>query len=119
MSQRNEQRYAMSSDTSHRSNQRRTFSVAARTGDSPTTPPDSSSWASAGPDLLRQSSETLAGRIAYYGLPPLNVGETGTDAMGKLWSRGGFSSSFLAPDDTRGLVWRNAFIRTFLEGDLL
>ena len=73
---------------------------------------------SAGPGLLRQSSETLAGRIAYYELPPLNVGETGTNAVGKLWSRGGFPSSFLAPDDTRSLVWRNAFIRTFLERDL-
>ncbi len=73
---------------------------------------------SAGPDLLRQSSETLAGRIAYYELPPLNVGETGTDVIGKLWSRGGFPASFLAPDDARSLVWRNAFIRTFLERDL-
>ena len=73
---------------------------------------------SAGPDLLRQSSETLAGRIAYYELPPLNVGETGTDAIGKLWSRGGFPSSFLAADDAHSLAWRNAFIRTFLERDL-
>ena len=73
---------------------------------------------SAGPDLLRQSSETLAGRIAYYELPPLNVGETGADAMEKLWSRGGFPPSFLAPDDARSLVWRDAFIRTFLERDL-
>ena len=73
---------------------------------------------SAGPDLLRQSSETLAGRIAYYELPPLNVGETGADAIGKLWTRGGFPSSFLALDDARSLVWRNAFIRTFLERDL-
>lgn len=73
---------------------------------------------SAGPDLLRQSSETLAGRIAYYELPPFRVGETGADAISRLWSRGGFPPSFLAPDDRRSFAWRTAFIRTFLERDL-
>jgi len=73
---------------------------------------------SAGPDLLRQSSETLAGRIAYHELPPLGIGETGIDSVQSLWSRGGFPPSFLAPDDARSLAWRNAFVRTFLERDL-
>ena len=73
---------------------------------------------SAGPDLLRQSSETLAGRIAYYELPPFRVNETGADTIGRLWSRGGFPPSFLAPDDADSFAWRTAFIRTFLERDL-
>ena len=73
---------------------------------------------SAGPDLLRQPSDTLAGRIAYHELPPFRVHETGADTIGRLWSRGGFPLSFLAPDDGRSLAWRNAFIRTFLERDL-
>ena len=73
---------------------------------------------SAAPDLLRQSSETLAGRIAYYELPPFGVGETGTEAVQRLWSRGGFPSSFLAPNDVQSLAWRSAFVRTFLERDL-
>ena len=73
---------------------------------------------SAGPDLLRQSSETLAGRIAYYELPPFGIGETGIDSLPRLWLRGGFPPSFLAPDDARSHAWRNAFIRTFLERDL-
>ena len=73
---------------------------------------------SAGPDLLRQSSETLAGRIAYYELPPFRIDETGVDTAGRLWSRGGFPPSFLAIDDEHSLAWRTAFIRTFLERDL-
>ena len=73
---------------------------------------------SAGPDLLRQSSETLAGRIAYYELPPFGIGETGIHSLPRLWSRGGFPPSFLAADDAQSYVWRNAFIRTFLERDL-
>ena len=73
---------------------------------------------SAGPELLRQSSETLAGRIAYYELPPFGLGETGTEAAHRLWSRGGFPPSFLAPGDAQSLAWRSAFVRTFLERDL-
>ena len=73
---------------------------------------------SAGPELLRQSSETLAGRIAYYELPPFGLGETGTEAAHRLWSRGGFPPSYLAPGDAQSLAWRSAFVRTFLERDL-
>ncbi len=75
---------------------------------------------SAGPDLLRQSSETLAGRIAYYELPPFRISETGTGAgaVRKLWLRGGFPRSFLAGGDVRSFKWRTEFIRTFLERDL-
>ena len=73
---------------------------------------------SAGPVLLRQSSESLAGRIAYYELPPLRINETGTSETDRLWLRGGFPPSFLAQNDENSLIWRTAFIRSFLERDL-
>ena len=73
---------------------------------------------SAGPVLLRQSSESLAGRIAYYELPPLRANETGANETDRLWLRGGFPPSFLAGNDEDSLTWRTAFIRTFLERDL-
>ena len=73
---------------------------------------------SAGPDLLRQSSETLAGRIAYHELPPFRVNETGTDSIDRLWLRGGFPLSFLASGEAASVRWRQAFIRTFLERGL-
>ena len=73
---------------------------------------------SAAPELLRESSETLAGRIAYHELPPLRLDEVGTGPMESLWLRGGFPLSYLAEDDRRSLRWREIFIRTFLERDL-
>jgi uncharacterized protein len=73
---------------------------------------------SAGPDLLRQTSETLAGRIAYHELPPLRLDEVGVEARDPLWLRGGFPRSFLAADDAQSLRWRESFVRTFLERDL-
>ncbi len=73
---------------------------------------------SAGPVLLRQSSETLAGRIAYHELPPLRLDEVGIEAMRTLWLRGGFPLSYLADDESRSLRWRDVFVRTFLERDL-
>jgi predicted AAA+ superfamily ATPase len=73
---------------------------------------------SAAPDLLRQTSETLAGRIAFYDLPPLTLDETGAEAMDELWLRGGFPRSLLAPDAAASFRWRIDFIRTFVERDL-
>src|SRR6267154_2666179 len=73
---------------------------------------------SAAPDLLRQSSESLAGRIAYYELPGLALREIGVDRADRLWMRGGFPKSFLAHSDRESLEWRQSFIRTFLERDL-
>ena len=72
---------------------------------------------SASPDLLRQS-ETLAGRIAYVELAPLDVLETPVAQQNRLWVRGGFPESFLADSDARSLVWRQSFIRTYLERDI-
>ena len=74
---------------------------------------------SASQDLLKQSSETLAGRIRYHELKPFNifepVGEVSVDA---LWLRGGFPSAALATDDLKSMAWLETFIRTFLERDL-
>ena len=71
---------------------------------------------SASIDLLKQSSETLAGRIAYLELSPLDVLEAPPEA--DLWWRGGFPDSLLAPDDSASIRWRDQFITTYLERDI-
>ena len=73
---------------------------------------------SASPDLVRTSSESLAGRIAYHHLPPLAASETGPQAWETLWERGGFPRSFLAPSSGASMRWRQSFVRTYLERDL-
>ena len=73
---------------------------------------------SASIDLLRQSSESLAGRIAYRELSPLDVTETGREKLDALWLRGGFPQSFLARGDARSLDWRRDFLRTYLTRDI-
>ncbi len=73
---------------------------------------------SASPDLLRQPSETLAGRIAYHELGGFSLGEVGTDAGSRLWVRGGFPRSFLARSEAESMRWRKALVRTFLERDI-
>ena len=73
---------------------------------------------SASIDLLRQSGESLAGRIAYVELEPFNVLEADGDTHEKLWIRGGFPDSFLAKSDKTSAVWRESFIRTYLERDI-
>ena len=73
---------------------------------------------SAGPELLRQSTETLAGRIALRELSGLDIEETGAEALPRRWLRGGFPRSFLAASDRASFEWRRDFARTFLERDL-
>lgn len=73
---------------------------------------------SAGPDLLRQSAESLAGRIEYIELGGFGVDEVGVARMPELWVRGGFPLSFLADSDAESTGWRRAFLRTFVERDL-
>lgn len=73
---------------------------------------------SASPTLLRQSGESLAGRIAFVELAPFSALEVGADALERLWLRGGFPDSFLADDDRQSLLWRESFIRTYLERDI-
>jgi uncharacterized protein len=74
---------------------------------------------SASLDLLKQSSETLAGRIAYKELSGFTASEIGQlDLQDRLWLRGGFPDSFLAKSDTASLRWRLNFISTYLERDV-
>lgn len=76
---------------------------------------------SASIDLLQQSSETLAGRIAYSELTPLLAEEVATKKRGdrdRLWLRGGFPDSFLAADEAASVEWREEFIGTYLERDI-
>ncbi|ADW71569.1 ATP-binding protein [Granulicella tundricola] len=75
---------------------------------------------SASIDLLRQSGESLAGRITYVDMGPFNTQELPVDepTLLKLWLRGGFPGSYLAPDDGTSLRWRTDFIRTYLERDV-
>jgi hypothetical protein len=75
---------------------------------------------SAALDLMRQSSETLAGRVSYLDIAPFGIGETSAAGIPDtaLWLRGGFPDSLLAIDDTRSLDWRRDFIRSYLERDV-
>jgi predicted AAA+ superfamily ATPase len=75
---------------------------------------------SASPALLKQSSESLAGRIVYHELKPFSLQEVGTapEDVNRLWNRGGYPESFLAPSDAASLKWREAFIQTYLERDV-
>jgi predicted AAA+ superfamily ATPase len=73
---------------------------------------------SASIDLLRQSGESLAGRIAYLELAPFDLLEIDPTQQSRLWTRGGFPRSFLADTDTDSATWREAFIRTYLERDI-
>jgi uncharacterized protein len=73
---------------------------------------------SASPSLLRQTSESLAGRIAYHELGGLNLEEVGAEHADKLWLRGGLPLSYLAATDSASSLWRRQFIRTYLERDL-
>lgn len=73
---------------------------------------------SASGELLRQSGESLAGRIAYLELPPLQVRELAADQLDLLWLRGGFPDSFLAKSAAKSLVWRHNLMSTYLERDI-
>lgn len=73
---------------------------------------------SASPDLLRQSSESLAGRIAFHTLDGFDLGEVGSEDLDRLWLRGGFPSSFLARSEDASFAWRRNFVQTFIERDL-
>lgn len=73
---------------------------------------------SASLDLLRQSSETLAGRLALVELHPFNIREVGRVQQDMLWLRGGYPLSFTASSDGRSLRWRQDFMRTYLEREI-
>ncbi len=78
---------------------------------------------SATPDLKRQASESLAGRIAYHELHPFTLAEVGGDhpdqaVLTRLWLRGGYPNSYLAADDGLSMQWRANFVQTHLERDM-
>ena len=73
---------------------------------------------SSSPDLLRQTAESLAGRIAYRELGPLDVSEVGRDTVDRLWLCGGFPSAWLASSDEASFDWRRDLVRTYLERDI-
>ncbi|MBI3118664.1 MAG: ATP-binding protein [Candidatus Hydrogenedentes bacterium] len=73
---------------------------------------------SASPDLLKQSSETLAGRLETIVLDGFRLSDVGADAQAKHWLRGGFPLSYTARSEANSLAWRQQFLKTFLERDL-
>lgn len=73
---------------------------------------------SASQNLLRQSSESLAGRLELIEMGGFDITEVGKKKESQLWFRGGFPLSFLAKNDADSLKWRSSFIKTFLERDL-
>lgn len=76
---------------------------------------------SASIDLLQQSGESLAGRIAYaelFGIDALEFGADTSEKMNQLWLRGGFPESLLAANDKNSIAWRLDFIKTYLERDI-
>ena len=73
---------------------------------------------SASPDIIRHSSETLAGRIEFVYMSGFHLEEVGAEHLSTLWERGGFPLSYLAATDEDSAAWRDNFIHTFLERDL-
>ena len=73
---------------------------------------------SASPGIIRNVSETLAGRVEFVELSGFDLRETKSDSWERLWLRGGFPRSFLADSDEDSLAWREGFVRTFLERDI-
>jgi len=73
---------------------------------------------SASPELMRQSSESLAGRLEMIPLSGFSLAEVGTPALGRHWLRGAFPRAFLARSNAESVTWRRQFVHTFLERDL-
>lgn len=94
------------------------FPVLRVLADRPSTPARFLVLGSASPELLKQSSESLAGRIAYHELGGFDLEELGLDALNRLWLRGGFPRSYLARGLEESAEWRRDFMRTFLARDL-
>jgi hypothetical protein len=95
------------------------FPVLRVLADRPENPSHFLILGSASPHLIRNVSETLAGRVEFVELSGFDLRETGPDSWETLWVRGGFPRSFLAESDGDSLAWREGFIRTFLEHDIV
>ena len=73
---------------------------------------------SASHSLLNQSGESLAGRVCYVELSPINILEVESPEIDNLWLKGGFPASFVSDSDEQSITWRENFIRTYLERDI-
>lgn len=73
---------------------------------------------SASPDLVREASESLAGRLETISVSGFSLAEVGEERLNQHWLRGGFPLSYLAASDANSQIWRKNFIQTFLERDL-
>lgn len=94
------------------------FPVLRVLADRPGTPARFLVLGSASPELLRQTSESLAGRISHFELDGFRQPEVEKEELDPLWVRGSFPRAFLAPDEATSFEWRREFIRTYLERDL-
>lgn len=94
------------------------FPILRVLADRPGTPARFLVLGSASPDLLRQGSESLAGRIAFHELGGFALEEVEQKNLERLWFRGGFPRSYLARSHRESEDWRRDFVRTFLERDL-
>lgn len=94
------------------------FEVIRVLADRPRTPARFLLLGSASPHLIKGVSESLAGRARLIDMSGFDIAEVGSDRYGELWLRGGFPRSFLARSGRQSLVWRNDYIRTFLERDV-
>jgi predicted AAA+ superfamily ATPase len=94
------------------------FPVLRVLSDRPRSPARFLLLGSASPDLVKKTSETLAGRIVYHELGGFSLAEIGQQHQKKLWLRGGFPRAFLARTEKASVEWRQGFIRTFLERDI-
>ena len=102
-------------EVQHQPNLFRTLRVLA---DRPRKPARFLVLGSAAPELLRQSAETLAGRVAHYEVPAISLAEVGSEGLDNLWLRGGFPKSLTARTDSASYRWRTEFVRTFLQRDV-
>ncbi len=94
------------------------FGLLRALADRPNRPATFLVLGSASPDLMRGTSQTLAGRIAYHRLTGFDLREVGSDQLTRLWLRGAYPRSFLAPDTRNSAEWRRQFISTFLQRDI-
>ena len=94
------------------------FPVLRVLADRPGTPARFLILGSAAPELMKNSAESLAGRVAYHELPGFDLAETTAGDSDTLWRRGGFPRSYLAGDEAASQRWRREFIRAYLERDI-
>ena len=94
------------------------FNVLRVLADRPRNPARFLILGSASPDILKRTSESLAGRVEFVELGGFDLLETGADTWKDLWRRGGFPRSYLSRSDPDSEAWREGFIKTFLERDI-